>query len=144
MDAWNATCWGTQAPLPLPSACDLSLQGWLVSFGTGYILLNLPYALTHHSVLHLGWLYFYQALKCTRVCQYLIKMLLKTAFFHLFTEADYMVFELCLNWRHTHVKTVIFITHTQAIRRSSVNENHSKEITAHPFQDQLERLFQHP
>lgn len=52
------------------------------------------YALTHHSVLHLVWLYFYQALTCIRVCQYLIKMLLKTAFFHLFTEADYIVFEL--------------------------------------------------
>lgn len=86
------------------------LQGWWLS--CIYILLHLSHALIYYSVLHLGQLYFYQALTCIRVCQYFIKMLLKTAFFHLFIEADYIVFELCLNWRYTHVKTVIFITHT--------------------------------
>lgn len=58
-----------------------------------HIWLQLSYALIYHGVLHLGQ-YFYQALTFRRDLQDFIKMFLKTVFFHLFTEVDYIVFEL--------------------------------------------------
>lgn len=87
----NVTYWEAQNPLP-PSPCLWSqfarrVVATCTYLASAVLCLNLPWCFASGSV-------FLSALTCRRDLQDFIKMLLKTVFFHLFTEVDYIVFEL--------------------------------------------------
>lgn len=69
----------------------VGVMRYWIYFASPVICLHSPQCFASGSAVFLSSINMHKGLPV------LIKMLLKTAFFHLFIEADYIVFELCLN-----------------------------------------------